>query len=196
MTGKQALEFLEFLRSNYHRVAREVDVQLMSPDLLDSHIKHNTPARPLMAAAWFARQGYFISTWSLWEYYSRCFCEGLSIKVQKGRNESHVRWVGRSLAANNIRFPREDWFAGASALRNLIAHYSCSLAEPRAQRLMEDAKGAFPKLECYADNYAAIEGDHVNELAFEIGEFVRNTTEQGRDSEHLARGGSSSKAGN
>jgi hypothetical protein len=177
MTAAQALEFLEFQRRNYHLVATQVDLQLMPPELLDKHIKHKTPARPLMAAAWFARQGYFISTWSLWEYCSRRFCDGLSTKVQKQRNESHVRWVGRALSHNNMPFPKQEWFRGANALRNLIAHYSCSLAEPRAQRLMDDAKAAFPKLERYADNYVIIELDHVNELAFEVEEFVRDTSE-------------------
>ena len=177
MTGKQALDFLGFLRGNYHRVATQVDVQLMPPELLDEHIKRNSPARPLMAATWFARQGYFISTWSLWEYYSRGFCERLSVKLRKERNESHVRWLARSLAQNNIPFQRHDWFSGAGALRNLIAHYSCSLAEPRAEKLMEAARAAFPKLDRYADNYAIIELDHVNELAFEVEEFVRDTVQ-------------------
>ena len=176
MTAEQALEFLEFLRANYHRLASQVDVQLMPPDLLDEHIKRKSPARPLMAATWFARQGYFIATWSLWEYYSLGFCEGLGNKVQKGRNESHVRWVARALAQNNIPFQRKDWFSSASALRNLIAHYSCSLAQPRARRLMETAKAAFPKLDRFADNYAIIEGDYVNELAFVVEQFVRDTS--------------------
>src|SRR5437660_9213511 len=98
---RQALEFLETLWANYHRLAEQVDLELMSSDRRDLLIEQNPPARPFLQAAWFGRQGYIISAWSLWEYYSRVFCDGLPNTVVRKPRESCVDWVERSLAANN-----------------------------------------------------------------------------------------------
>jgi DNA-binding XRE family transcriptional regulator len=174
MQPAQALEFLGILWENYHRLAQQVDLYLMPPAVFDAHVEQKVLVRPLRIASWFARQGYFISAWSLWEYYSRVFCERLPNTVPRNRHESCVDWVGRWLAANNIPFPRQKWFSGANALRNLIAHYSGRVTHPRALTLMNNAKAAFPKLESYADDYVVIESEHASELQFEIDEFIRN----------------------
>jgi transcriptional regulator with XRE-family HTH domain len=174
MTPVQAHEYLETLWANFHRVAEQVDLELMSPDRRDMLIKQNPPARPFLQAAWFGRQGFIISAWSLWEYYSRVLCEGLTHKMQKKPRESSVLWVGRSLVANSISFPRQDWFSGANALRNLIAHYSGIVIESGARRHFEKAKmDAFPELELYADNFVMIQSEDVSAFYSEIGEFIR-----------------------
>jgi transcriptional regulator with XRE-family HTH domain len=173
----QALEFLGFLWANCHRVARQVDFELMPCDLQDMHVRNRSADRPFRILSWLARQEYFVAAWSLWEYYSRVFCERLPNKVGRRRRESFVAWIGRSLVANNIPFPRQDWFSGANALRNLIAHYGGRVTEPKARALMESAKTAFPGLESYSDDYVAIENDYASEVQCEVEEFLREMSE-------------------
>jgi transcriptional regulator with XRE-family HTH domain len=175
MHSAQALEFLETLWANYHRLSEQVDLELMSSDRRDRFIEQNPPVRPFLQAAWFGRQGYIVSVWSLWEYYSRVFCEGLPNIVGRKPRESCVNWVGRSLAANHIPFPGKDWFSGANALRNLIAHYSGRVTEAGAQRYFKNAKKVtFQNLELLPDNYVNIQTEHVSAFHWEIGEFVRD----------------------
>jgi hypothetical protein len=104
-TSKTAEETLEFLWRNYVTLCEQVDLEAMPPDTLDVHIQQNSPVRPFRISAWLARQGYFISAWNLWEYYSRSLCQDLPIKAQKQSDESTVDWVARSLTANSNRFP-------------------------------------------------------------------------------------------
>src|SRR4051812_47051452 len=103
MSPEQALAFLDVLRSNYYRVAREVDLQLMPSARRDQVIKANPPAKPFYEATWFGRIGTIVSVWSLWDCYSRLLCEGLPVP-NPGTKGSCVDKVGRSLAANSIAF--------------------------------------------------------------------------------------------
>jgi transcriptional regulator with XRE-family HTH domain len=175
MNSAQALQFLDTLWANFRRVGASVDIEQMSHDRREFLIKQNPPARPFIQAAWFSRQGYIISAWSLWEYYSRVFCDGLPKIVARDRHQSCVDWVERSLSANSIPFPRRHWFSGGNALRNLIAHYSGRAIDSAGQRHYRNAKKfAFPDLDLFADNYVNIQKDHVSLIHWEIGEFIRD----------------------
>jgi transcriptional regulator with XRE-family HTH domain len=175
-----ALKFLEALFGNFRRLAEQVDLELMSCDRLDQLAKQNPPIGPFIRAAWFARQGFIISAWSLWEYFSRVFCEGLPNTVARSPRESCVAWVARSLAANGIAFPAYDWFAAANALRNLIAHFGARVVEPGARRYFEKAKEVadFKNLNLFPDSYVSIEREHVTAFQWEIGEFLRDMAEK------------------
>jgi hypothetical protein len=175
MTAQQAKAFLEVLRANYYRVAADVDLALMPHMRLEQLVKEKAPAKPFFEAAWFARQGAIVSAWSLWDCYSRLLCERLPVS-DHGQSGSCVAKVGRSLAANGIPFPRQDWFDGANALRNIIAHYSCRVVEAKALEYMEKAKlVAFPELSAAPNGYINIEREHVSEYFWEIKEFIRGT---------------------
>jgi len=171
----QALEFLQTLGENYLRVAKRVDFERIPSDLRDEHARRKTPARPLIQAAWFARQGFIISAWSLWEYYARNLCSRLSAKVPKGGG-SCVDQIGRMLAGNSVPFPRADWFAGANALRNIIAHYGGLVDERKAGEYFAAARRvAFPLLELYADKYLLLQHEHVSAFRWEIEDFIDQT---------------------
>jgi hypothetical protein len=173
MTSAQALQFLGILWSNYHRLAKQVDLDLMPPDARDVHIENQSAMGPFIRAAWFGRQGYIISAWSLWEYYSRAFCLRLPVKAYDGAG-SCVDKVGRALQPNSIFFPQQDWFTGANALRNIIAHYSGLVVGSRARNLFAAAKTvAFPHLELCPDNYVQLQPETASGLQWEIEEFIR-----------------------
>ena len=181
MNAELALQFLDILKTNYLRLAREVDLVLMPSERRDRLIERNASYGPFLQATQFGRQGAIISVWSLWEHYSRLFCEGLPTSLRKEGRDSCVTWVGRCLAANGISFPDEgnqDWFSGANALRNMIAHYSGRVVESRARNLLETAKRAFPSIELFADDYVAIQPQHVSAFYWNIGEFIRQTAKE------------------
>jgi hypothetical protein len=182
MNAAQALQFLDTLRTNYQRLAQEVDIELMPRQRFDQLIEGNAPYEPFMQAAQFGRQGAIVSAWSLWEYYSRALCERLPTSVRRERRDSCVTWVGRSLTANGISFPTEgnqDWFSGANALRNIIAHASGRVADSRARNQLLAARNVFPDLELFTDNYVAIRTEHVSTFHWKIEEFIRQTAEVG-----------------
>jgi hypothetical protein len=175
MTAQQAEAFLRVLRANYYRVAEEVDLELMPHDRRRHLVNDSAPAKPFFEAAWFARQGAIISAWSLWDCYSRLLCVGLPVP-DPGKGGSCVAKLGRSLAANGIPFPQQDWFDGANALRNIIAHYSCRVVEAKASEFMKKAKlVAFPELSAAPSGYVNIESVHVSEYFWKIKEFIRGT---------------------
>jgi len=177
-TATTAHETLEFLWNNYLTLCGQVDLDSMRPDALHVHIEHNSPVRPFRIAAWLARQGYFISAWSLWEYYSRSLCQDLPHKEQKAGNESTVDWVARSLTANSKSFADTIWFASANCVRNLIAHSGARVDGLRAEQLLQRSRAAFPKIETWQDGYLALEHEHVAELQIKIEDFIRETAEQ------------------
>lgn len=156
-------------------LGEHVDLEMMSPETLESHCEQNALVHPFVLAAWAARQGYYIAAWALWEYYSRCLCERLPNKEKRSAKESGVDWVGRSLAANLVGFPAENWFAGANSLRNLIAHYGARAVDEKANKLLERSRVAFPGLVTWKDGYVVIEHAHLVELQTKIDEFIRNT---------------------
>jgi hypothetical protein len=171
-TAATARETLEFLWNNYLTLGERVDLESMPPDVLDSHLKQNSPVRPFRIAAWLARQGYFIAAWSLWEYYSRSLCEGLRLKEQKANHESTVDWVERSLRVNAKSFTNHAWFASANCVRNLIAHNGCRVEGPRAEKLLERARMAFPDIETWKDGYLALSHSHMADLHLNVEDFI------------------------
>jgi hypothetical protein len=162
MNPEQALEFLGTLRTNYHLLAGRVDPELMSSEDQERLVVQNPPSRPYLQATWFGRQGFIIAAWSLWDCYSSDLCERLTGRAPHGKG-SCVDRVERSLASVNIPFERKDWFSGANALRNIIAHYSCHVVTDNARNFLADARRvAFPQLELFADNYLALQTEHVS----------------------------------
>lgn len=174
-TAKTAHETLESLWNNYLVLCEKVDLDSMPPEALDICIENKSPQRPFRIAAWLARQGDFISAWSLWEYYSRSLCQFLSHKEKKLDNESTVEWVARSLAANSKAFTEESWFASANCVRNLIAHSGGRVDGPKGQTLLERSQTAFPKIAAWQDGYLALEHEHVADLHTKIEDYIRQT---------------------
>jgi hypothetical protein len=169
-----ALYFLDILNRNYLLLGEQIDPELMDADTLEELRHRNPPVGPIATATWFGRQGVVISVWSLWEFYSGLYCRGLAISVKHKKMDSHVAWVGRVLAANGVRFAGQEWFVGANALRNLIAHHHCRVRGERAQTLMDLAKRAFPELTVAPNDYVNLETEHVSEFFWRVGEFVRD----------------------
>lgn len=170
-----AIETLEFLWRNYLTLIEQVDLESMSREVFDHHVSQNSPVRPFRISAWLARQGQFISTWSLWEYYSRSLCQSLPNKETKTSNESTVAWVGHSLATNKVTFRDQAWFASANSLRNLIAHNGARADSPKSQAMLVQAGTAFPGIQTWQDGYVCLEHDHVAELHFRVEEFIRTS---------------------
>jgi hypothetical protein len=168
-----ALEALEHVWNNYHILGDHVDLQRMPPDRLDALVRLKAPARPFRLAAWVATQGFMVSAWAIWEYHSRVLCEGLPNRVTD-RGKSHVQWVAEMLDANDRRFAESAWFAGANALRNLIAHHAARAVRERAEALLGQARRAFPGLAVASDRYVLIDFDHAAEFKWKIDEFIRD----------------------
>jgi hypothetical protein len=174
-TATTAHETLMFLWNNYLALCEQVDLDSMPPETLDIHIENNSPVRPLRIAAWLARLGYFISAWSLWEYYSRSLCQSLPHKEQKLGNESTVEWVARSLAANSKEFTDQSWFASANCVRNLIAHSGGRVDGSKGQTLLQRSQTAFPNIETWQDGYLALKHEHVVDLQIKVENYIRET---------------------
>jgi hypothetical protein len=174
-TARTAHETLEFLWNNYLALCEQVDLDSMPPEMLDIRIENNSPVRPFRIAAWLARQGYFISAWSLWEYYSRSLCQSLPHKKQKSGNESTVEWVARSLAANSKSFTDHSWFASANCVRNLIAHSGGRVDGSKGKTWLQRSRTAFPDIGTWQDGYLALEHEHVADLQIKVEDYIRET---------------------
>ena len=173
-TTATAAESLEFLWSNYLTLVGHVDLEAMSSDVLEGHIKSNATVRPFRIATWFAREGGFFSIWSFWEYHARIVCGGLPNRETKAGNESTVDWVARSLAANGISFGDRDWFNRANVLRNLIAHGGGRITDEAERKKFERCQLAFPSIGTWQDGYIAIEHEHLAELYLKVEDFIRD----------------------
>lgn len=178
-TATTARETLDFLWDNYLTLAGQVDLDAMQPDVLDLHIQQNSPEHPLKIAAWLARLGYFISAWSLWEYYSRCVCKDLPRQEQKASNESMVEWVARSLSVNAKTFRDHKWFASANHVRNLIAHSGARVDNDKAKFRLQQARTAFSDIETSRDGYLDLTHCQVADLQHKIKNFIRERAQQG-----------------
>ena len=176
-SARTAKETLELLWHNYQALAEEIDFEAMDPERVAKHRDLKPPVRPFRIAAWLGMQAFLVSAWSLWEYYSRSLCNSLDTKTKKDNGDSHVDWVRKSLAANNVEFPRNEWFASANCLRILIAHYGGRAVEPRSRKLLERSHTAFPDLETYTDGYLALTHCHVCNLELKIEEFIEETAQ-------------------
>jgi hypothetical protein len=172
-----ALETLNILWENYLSLAEKVDIEAMLPDTFAAHVEQRSPMRPLRIGSWVVRQGFFIAAWALWEYYSQCLCDGLPNKTKKQGGESTVDWVKNSLAANSIVFDDYQWFSSANCLRNLIAHYGARATSdmPKAKKLTERSRKAFPDLEEYRDGYISLQHEHLADLAIKIEDFIKTS---------------------
>lgn len=174
-TAKTTHETLDFLWNNYLALCEQVDVDSMSPERLNVCFKEKYPARPFRISAWLARLGYFISAWSLWEYYSRSLCESLPHKKRKLSKESTVDWVARSLAANLRQFTDHKWFVSANCVRNLIAHSGGRVDGAKGHTSLQRSQTAFPNIETWQDGYLALEHEHVAELQIKIEDYIEET---------------------
>jgi len=168
-TARTANDTLEILWNNY--------LELSEPEELDGRIRKNTPVQTLEIAVWLATIGYFIAAWCLWECYARNVCAALYHKKSRATGESTVQWVGRSLEANGLEFSDKDWFLGANALRNLIAHSGGRVHGSRGKHLLDKSRKAFPGIDTWKDGYVKLTDDHVAELQHNIEEFIRATAE-------------------
>ncbi len=174
-TAKTAHETLGFLWNNYLALCEQVDLDSMPPETLDVHIGNDAPVRPFRIAAWLVRQGYFISAWSLWEYYSCSLCGCLPRREPRRRNESTVDWVARSLLANSQPFADHQWFASANCVRNLIAHRGGRVNGTKGHSWLQRARRAFPNIATWQDGYLALEHEHVAELQLKVENYIRET---------------------
>jgi hypothetical protein len=176
-TQELALKTLEHLQNNDHIVRTQVDRTLMPCDRLAEMVQKNVPINSLLLATWLQNQGYYMSLWSLWEYYSRNLCEGMPITVKKKNNQSHVEWVRDTFHANNQTFAEYDWFVGGNAFRNLIAHYATRVGEPQATKLWHQAKAVFTDLVCDPQQYLLIDHDHTVALLWKVENFIQDPTQ-------------------
>jgi hypothetical protein len=177
-TADTAYESLSLLWNNYLALSEQVDLESMSPETLAVHVTNRTPVRPLRIAAWLARQGFFISAWSLWEYYSRSVCEGLTHK-----NKAHtsiVDCIARSLSANSLSFTDRAWFDSARHVRNLIAHCGGRVYGDKCSHSLQRSREAFPTIDTWQDGYLALEHEHVATLKCKIEEFISEMDRQTR----------------
>jgi hypothetical protein len=172
-TAKLTLKTLECLWGNYWLLGRQVDPYRMPSDRIDELIRQKAPADPLLLAAWLATQGFFISAWSLWEYYSRSLCNGLPNKVSE-KGKSHVQWVAETFGANGKVFAEHNWFVGGNALRNLIAHHAARAVGSDAEKWWKKAQPVFPDLQLDPDGYILINHDHASTLKWKVDEFIRD----------------------
>jgi len=174
-TAKTAHESLKFLWNNYVTLSEKVDLNFIPLDNLEELISEGASERPFRIAPWISRQGYYISAWSLWEYYARSLCNSMPERSAKDRSESTVGWVGRSLTLNNIVFEDLAWFECGNSLRNLIAHYGARATEPRSKSLLESCKSIFPDIDVWKDGYVNISHSEVADLQVKIEEFIIHT---------------------
>jgi len=147
----------------------------MTPVKLSLHSEQVVPERPIRIATWLARQGYFIATWSLWEFYARGLRESLPKIERKGCNESTVDWVSRSLSSNGVAFSDQIWFASANCLRNLIAHNGARACGAKAEKLLDRSRTAFPHINTWRDRYIEITHCDVADLHIKIEDFIDQT---------------------
>ncbi len=171
-----ARDSLEFLWNNYILLCEHADIDSLSVDDIESHIEYDPSLRHLRISTWCARQGFFMSSWALWEYYSRSLCGNLQKLTEKRKeNESTVDWINRTLTNNSKPFISYDWFASANCLRNLFAHCSGHVACNRSEILMKRARIAFPDLDRWKDGYVNITHGHLVELKTKIRYFLKRT---------------------
>lgn len=107
-------EMLEFLRLNHHKLSEQVDLESMSEKTLQQHIDRSAKVRPFRILTWTARQGFFISAWSLWEYTANQLCEQFPVQTKKQSSELTIAWIGRTTAANGRTFRDQTWFESAN----------------------------------------------------------------------------------
>jgi hypothetical protein len=168
-------ETLEFYWHNYQTLIEQVDLDFMPYEQLQVLMERRAQVRPFRIMAWTARQGAFISMWSLWEFYARGVLDRLPVKIKRSSNESTVTWIDRSLNANGIDFKDRDWFAGGNCLRNLIAHCGCRVDGPDTEKLLDRSKTAFPNVESWQDGYVVLTHEQLAELILKIEDFIELT---------------------
>jgi hypothetical protein len=167
-----ARESLEFLRFNHFKLFEQIDPEMMPEATLRRQINQGAKVRPFRIATWSARQGFFISAWSLWEHTANKICDRLQLKERKQSNESAVGWIGRSLVANSRTFRDRTWFESANGLRNLLAHHGSRVIGDRSESLFTRCQAAFPGIETWKDGYVNILHDHLAELTVKIEDFL------------------------
>jgi hypothetical protein len=172
MHRDHAVKLVHHLWDNHLRLARQVDIESMPEPALDRVVREELRVGPFQIATWLARQSFIMAAWALWDYYSRLYRNELPTLVAERKQDSCVDLVERSFSANGIPFAKHDWFAGANAYRNLLAHHGGRVTPGRAANLLEQAKGAFPKVAAAPNGYVEIERDHVSEFQVQIENFI------------------------
>jgi hypothetical protein len=170
-TQELALKSLEHLQHNDHIVGTHVDLYRMPHDQLTELVKKNVAINPFLLSAWLQTQGYYMSLWLLWEYYSRTLCEGMPKKVT-AKSKSHVEWVRDTFQANSQIFAEYDWFVGGNALRNLIAHHAARVIGPRATALWNQVKAVFTDLGIDPRQYVLLDHNHATTLLWKVENFI------------------------
>src|SRR5262245_39082815 len=99
-TQELALKTLDHLRSNNHILGSHVDLYRMPHDRLEGLVKARVAADPFLLSAWLEAQGYYMSIWALWEYYSRILSESMPGRSTPRKKEPHVLSVREILQAN------------------------------------------------------------------------------------------------
>ena len=179
-TRELALKTLELLQQNDQIVGTHVDLGRMPYHRLAKLVKTNVAINPFVLSAWLQTQGYYMSLWSLWEYYSRILCEAMPEKVNATRHKSHVEWVRDSLLANGQTFAEYDWFVGGNALRNLIAHHATRVMDQRATKLWDQAKAVFTGLDLDPQRYVVLEHHHAIVLLRKVKNFIKDRAQRAR----------------
>ncbi len=168
-------ETLEFLWNNHHVMNQHFDLELMPQERLEVLCRERALTRPFRVSLWLARQGFFLSAWSLWEFYCHGLCERLPHPLKKAHHESCVGWARRVLAAHGQGFPDYDWFEGANSLRNLLAHNCGRAVGTKGKKWLAEARKSFPDLELFRDNYVFLDHPHSAELHLKIQDFIDAT---------------------
>ena len=168
-------ETLQLLWNNHHILIDQVDLEVMSQRRLETLTRYGARTRLFQVSAWLARQGFFLTAWSLWEFYSHGICESLTNPVARAPHDSCVEWVRKSLAANGEEFPEYDWFVGANSMRNLLAHCCGRVVGREPERLLAKARTAFPNLTIVQGHYISLDHPDVADLQEKIEDFIDAT---------------------
>jgi hypothetical protein len=171
-TQELALKVLKHLRYNDHIVGTHVDLHRMPHNRLTELLKKNVAINPFVLSTWLQTQGYYMSLWLLWEYYSRILCEAMPTKVKAMKGKPHVEWVCDTFRANSETFAEYGWFVGGNALRNLIAHHATRVVSPRSKELWKQAKAVFTDLDLDPQQYVLLDHDHAIALAWKVNNFI------------------------
>ncbi|MBL8828308.1 MAG: hypothetical protein JNM18_15105 [Planctomycetaceae bacterium] len=174
-SAQLAHDTLNLLWNNYLTLAETVDPELMPDEKLEQLVKMNAKWRPFRISAWLCQQSYFLSAWTLFEYYARTLCDRLEKQTSKTRMESTIAWIGRSMELNRLKFENQEWFESANSLRNLIVHSGTHVTSPRSKGLLDKAKVAFPEIEIWPDGYVRLESDQLSDLRIKIADFIDST---------------------
>ncbi|NOY41830.1 MAG: hypothetical protein GXP26_08345 [Planctomycetes bacterium] len=174
-TSKTAIETIKLLWINYEASYR-IDLDLMPKETRENYAEQGLSDRPFKVATWLTRLSFFVTAWSLWEYYAVNFCLEQEQSATEGPKRATVKWVGEWLEKNEIAFSNREWFVSANALRILIVHYGARVDVPRAKELLEKSKKAFSDIGTWQDRYVDLTHCQVADLKKQIEKFIEKVS--------------------